>query len=49
MCRRCELFLLTFRNVLRVALFRSFLPIIFFIAAFAWGQDASTGALRGVG
>jgi hypothetical protein len=51
MCRHCELFLLTFRNVLRVAAFRSFLfPLIIFIvmAAGARGQDASTGALRGV-
>ena len=51
MCRRSELFLLTFCNILRVVLFRSFFfPIIFFIAlaAVASGQDASTGALRGI-
>ena len=48
MCRRGEPFLATIRNVFRVA-FRVFLfPIIFFIASLAWGQDASTGALRGV-
>ncbi|MGD0416791.1 MAG: carboxypeptidase-like regulatory domain-containing protein, partial [Terriglobales bacterium] len=50
MGRRGEPFLVTVRSVLRVVVFRVFLfQLIFtFIAAVAWGQDASTGALRGV-
>jgi len=47
MCRRSEPFLATIRNVFRVA-FRVFLFQLLFSACVAWGQDASTGALRGV-
>jgi hypothetical protein len=47
MCRRGEPFLVTIRNVFRVVS-RVFLLQLIFIASGAWGQDASTGALRGV-
>ena len=47
MCRRSEPFLVTIRNVFRVV-FRVFLFQLLFSACVAWGQDASTGALRGV-
>lgn len=48
MCRRSELFLLEILSASRVV-FRAFLfPLIFFFTSLAWGQDASTGALRGV-
>ena len=43
MCRRSEPFLVTIRNV-----FRAFLVQLILAASVAWGQDASTGALRGV-
>src|SRR6202158_6582589 len=43
MRRRSEPFLVTTRNVFRVLFFQLILG-----AAGAWGQDASTGALRGV-
>jgi len=48
MCRHCDPFLVTIRNVFRVVVFRIFLFQLIFIASAAWGQDASTGALRGV-
>jgi len=48
MFRRCEPFLVTIRNVFRVVVFWVFLFQLIFIASGAWGQDASTGALRGV-
>jgi hypothetical protein len=49
MCRRGEPFLAAIRNVFRVVVFRVFLfQLILLIASGAWGQDASTGALRGV-
>jgi hypothetical protein len=48
MCRCDERFLVTVRNVFRLVIFRIFLFQLFFIASLAWGQDASTGALRGV-
>ncbi|MFZ0798918.1 MAG: TonB-dependent receptor, partial [Terriglobales bacterium] len=54
MCRRFEPFLATTRDVVRVVVSGVFLfQLIFFIAslfiaALALGQDASTGALRGV-
>ncbi|MGD0793745.1 MAG: TonB-dependent receptor [Terriglobales bacterium] len=45
MCRRGEPFLATIRNVVRVVVFLfQLIPG----ASVAWGQDASTGALRGV-
>ena len=46
MGRRSEPFLATIRIVLRSVVF--LFQIIFFIGFAAWGQDASTGALRGV-
>ncbi|HEX7422940.1 MAG TPA: carboxypeptidase regulatory-like domain-containing protein [Terriglobales bacterium] len=48
MCRCSEPFLVTIRNVFRVVVFRVFLFQLILIAPGAWGQDASTGALRGV-
>ena len=49
MCRHGEPFLATIRNVFRLVVFRVFLfLLIFMVASVAWGQDASTGALRGV-
>jgi len=48
MCRRSEPFLVTIRNVFRVVVFRVFLFQLILAASVAWGQDASTGALRGV-
>ncbi len=47
MCRCGEPFLVTIDNVFRVVS-RVFLLQLVFIASGAWGQDASTGALRGV-
>ena len=47
MCRRSEPLLVT-RNVFRVVVFRVFLFQLILAASVAWGQDASTGALRGV-
>ncbi|MGO8983324.1 MAG: carboxypeptidase regulatory-like domain-containing protein [Terriglobales bacterium] len=46
MCRRCNLFPVSIRHVCRVVIFPLFLFQL--IASGAWGQDASTGALRGV-
>jgi hypothetical protein len=46
MCRRGEPFLVTIRNVFRVV-FRVFLFQLILITS-GLGQDASTGALRGV-
>ncbi len=48
MGRRNEPFLVTVRNAFRVAVFLVFLFQLVFVASAAWGQDASTGALRGV-
>jgi hypothetical protein len=48
MFRRCEPFLATIRNVVRVVVFLVFLFQLIPGASGAWGQDASTGALRGV-
>ncbi len=48
MCRCSEPFLVTIRNVSRVVVFRVFLFQLILAASVAWGQDASTGALRGV-
>src|SRR5260370_17125256 len=48
MCRSNELFLVTIRDVFRVVVLRVFLFQLILGAAGAWGQDASTGALRGV-
>src|SRR5271155_939060 len=48
MGRRFQLFLVTIRNGFRVVVFRVLLFQLVLIAAVAWGQDASTGALRGV-
>ena len=51
MCRRFAPFLATIRSVFRVVVFRvSLFQLIFhiFVVCGAWGQDASTGALRGV-
>jgi len=48
MCRRNDLFLVTIRDVFRVVVLRVFLFQLILIAPGAWGQDASTGALRGV-
>ena len=46
MFRRSERF--PVRNVVQLAVFQALLfPLIFLIASGAWGQDASTGALRG--
>src|ERR1700676_787057 len=47
MCRRSEPFPGT-RNIFRVVVFRVFLFQLILAASVAWGQDASTGALRGV-
>src|SRR3981081_4536759 len=47
MYRRNEPFLFT-RNVFRVVVFRVFLFQLILAASVVWGQDASTGALRGV-
>ena len=47
MCRCGEPFLVTIGNVFRVVS-RVFLLQLVFIASGAWGQDASTGALRGM-
>jgi hypothetical protein len=47
MCRRTKLLLFT-RNVFRVLVFRVFLFQLILAASVTWGQDASTGALRGV-
>src|ERR1700687_158671 len=46
MCRRSEPFLFT-RNVFRVVVFPVFLFQLILAASAAWGQDASTGAVRG--
>src|SRR5258708_40239965 len=48
MCRSNELFLVTIRDVFRVVVLRVFLLQLILAAPGAWGQDASTGALRGV-
>src|SRR5208337_4413391 len=48
MCRCSEPFLVTIRNIFRVVVFRVFLFQLILAASVAWGQDASTGALRGV-
>jgi hypothetical protein len=48
MFRRCEPFLATIRNVVRVVVFLVFLFQLISGASGAWGQDASMGALRGV-
>jgi hypothetical protein len=48
MWRHCDPFLVTIRNVFRVVVFRVFLFQLILGASGAWGQDASTGALRGV-
>ena len=50
MGRRGGLFPSTIRSAFRVVVFRLFLfqLILIFIACEVWGQDASTGALRGV-
>jgi len=47
MCRGSEPLLFT-RVFLRVVVFRVFLFQLILAASAAWGQDASTGALRGV-
>src|SRR5450631_4922071 len=47
--RRCgEPLLATIRSIFRVVVFRVFLFQLIIVASVAWGQDASTGALRGV-
>jgi hypothetical protein len=48
MGRRGELFVVAIRRVFWVVVFRAFLFQLILITAGAWGQDASTGALRGV-
>jgi hypothetical protein len=48
MCRSNALFLVTIRDVFRVVVLRVFLLQLILAAPGAWGQDASTGALRGV-
>ena len=48
MRRLCEPFLVTIRNLFRAVVFRVFLFPLILGASGAWGQDASTGALRGV-
>jgi hypothetical protein len=48
MCRRAEPFLAVIRNVFRVVVLRLFLFQLIFVSCGVWGQDASTGALRGV-
>src|SRR5271155_4361958 len=49
MCRRAEPFLAAIRDVCYVVIFRLvlFQLIFIFISYGVWGQDASTGALRG--
>src|SRR4030088_818806 len=47
MCSRSQPLLFT-RNVFRVVVFRVFLFQLILAASVVWGQDASTGALRGV-
>src|SRR5260370_22361898 len=47
MCRRSQPFLVT-RNVTQLVIFRIFLFQLILAASVVWGQDASTGALRGV-
>ena len=47
MCRRTKLLLFTL-NVFRVLVLRVFLFQLILAASVVWGQDASTGALRGV-
>jgi hypothetical protein len=47
MCSRSKPLLYT-RNVIRVVVFRVLLFQLILTASVAWGQDASTGALRGV-
>ena len=44
----CQPFLVTIRNFFRAVIFRVFLFPLILVASGAWGQDASTGALRGV-
>src|SRR5450631_3388513 len=47
--RRCgEPLLATIRSIFRVVVFRVFLFQLIIVASVAWGQDASTGALRGM-
>ncbi len=50
MCRRSAPFLAAIRSVFRAVVFRLFLfqLISMFVSCAVWGQDASTGALRGV-
>ena len=48
MCLRSERFPVAVHRVFRVVVFRVFLLQLIFAAGVAWGQDASTGALRGV-
>jgi Carboxypeptidase regulatory-like domain len=48
MGRRTEPFLAAIRNGFRVVIFRLFLFQLLLVSCGAWGQDASTGALRGV-
>src|SRR6202163_4828599 len=48
MCRRSDPFPVTSRNVFRLVVFRVLLFQLVLVASVAWGQDASTGALRGV-
>jgi hypothetical protein len=45
---RSEPFLAKIHDVFRVVVFRVFLFQLILAASVAWGQDASTGALRGV-
>jgi Carboxypeptidase regulatory-like domain len=47
-CRRSERFLATIRNAFQVVVFRLFLFQLILTASVTWGQDASTGALRGM-
>jgi hypothetical protein len=48
MGRRSERFPARIRNAFRIVIFRVFLFQLILVASVAWGQDASTGALRGV-
>jgi hypothetical protein len=48
MCLRSERFPVAVHRVFRVVVFRVFLLQLILAAGVAWGQDASTGALRGV-
>lgn len=48
MCGCREIFLVAIRKVFGVVIVRVFLLQIMLAASVAWGQDASTGALRGV-